>query len=485
MARRATVLIVDDDVDYLGLLRQALTRDFEVVTAQNADEASRRLNFSVDAILLDLRLQGGGEDDRAGIRLLDAIREIRPIPVIIMTAYGDIDVAVESMKLGAADFIQKTRVNLDDLRKILKHVIERSRAERRAAELEKEVQRLEPWDLIGGNSKLEALRRVIDTVADDGHTTVLVRGETGTGKELVARAIHTRGARQTGPFVAVALPALPPTLIERELFGHVRGAFTDAREGRQGYIQKAAGGVLFLDEIGDLGRELQPKLLRFLDSRAFAPVGSTAEVPVDVQVVCATNRNLEEAVRAGEFREDLYYRLRTMEIVLPPLRERLDDVPALADHFLFLLRRQGRTRAAGMTSAALDRLCRYSFPGNVRELRSLVERAVMMAAVHSHAMIDIEDLPAEMTAATPLVRAPRDGEQINLDAELARAELAFIERALQITEGRKSEAWKLLGLNDRFALLRRVKRIRDDHPTLINDYPILKTRYVDTTERTA
>lgn len=484
MPRRATVLIVDDDADYLGLLRQALSRDFEIVTAQSADEASRRLNFAVDAMLLDLRLDGGGEDDRAAIRLLDAVREIRPIPVIIMTAYGDIDAAVESMKLGAADFIQKSRVNLEDLRKILKHVIERSRAERRAAELEQEVQRLAPWDLIGGNSRLEALRRVIDTVADDGHATVLVRGETGTGKELVARAIHSRGVRKSAPFMAVALPALPPTLIERELFGHVRGAFTDAREARAGYIQKASGGVLFLDEIGDLGRDLQPKLLRFLDSRAFAPIGSTVEVPVDVQVVCATNRNLEEAVRDGDFREDLYYRLRTIEIVLPPLRERLEDVPLLADHFLFLLRRQGRTRAAGITSAALDRLCRYRFPGNVRELSGIVERAVMMAAVHSHAMIDIDDLPVEVTSAAPLVRTPAEGEQINLDAELARAELAFIERALQITEGRKSEAWKVLGLNDRFALLRRVNRIKDHHPTLINDYPILKTCYVESAERT-
>jgi DNA-binding NtrC family response regulator len=485
MARRSTILIVDDDADYLGLLQQALSRDFEIVIARNADEANRRLNFSIDAMLLDLRLEGGGEDDRAGIRLLDAVRDVRPIPVIIMTAYGDVDVAVQSMKLGAADFIQKSRVNLDDLRRILVHVIERSRAERRAAELELEVQRLEPWDLIGDNRRLNELRQVIDAVADDGHATVLVRGETGTGKELVARAVHTRGVRKESPFVAVNLPALPPTLIERELFGHVRGAFTDAREARQGYIQKSAGGVLFLDEIGDLGRELQPKLLRFLDTRSFAPIGSTTEIPIDVQVVCATNRKLEDAVRDGEFREDLYYRLRTIEIVLPPLRERLEDVPLLVDHFLFLLRRQGRTRAAGTTAAALDRLCRYAFPGNVRELRAIVERAVMMASVHTHAMIDVDDLPAEITNAIPMVRHPRDGEQIDLDAELARAELACIERALEITEGRKGDAWRLLGLNDRFALLRRVKRIRDLHPDFINDYPILRTCYVEPAERTA
>lgn len=484
MARRR-VLIVDDDVEYLALLQQGLSRDFEIVTAQTADEANRRLQFSVDAMLLDLRLNGGGEDDRTGIRLLDAVREIRRIPVIIMTAYADVDAAVEVMRLGAADFVQKARVNIDDLRKILGHVIERTRAERRAAEIEEDYQKLEPWDLIGNNRRLDDLRRLIDVVAADGRANVLVRGETGTGKELVARAIHTRGSRKNGPFVGFALPALPPTLIERELFGHTRGAFTDAREGRQGYIQKADGGVLFLDEIGDLSIDLQPKLLRFLDSRTFASVGSTVEIPVDVQVVCATNRNLEEAVRKREFREDLYYRMRTVEVVLPPLRERLDDVPLLVDHFLFVLRRQGRTRVAGVTSAALDRLRRYGYPGNVRELGAIVERAVMMAGVNGHPMIDLDDLPADITSAVPLLRQPREGEEIDLAAELARAELACIERALQITEGRKGEAWRLLGLNDRFALLRRVKKIRDDHPDFLNDYPILRTCYAESTERSA
>jgi DNA-binding NtrC family response regulator len=486
MARRPNVLIVDDDAEYLILLRQALSRDFEVITAQGVDEANRRLNFTVDAMLLDLRLEGGGEEDRAAIRLLDAVRDMRPpIPVIVMTAFGDVEAAVEAMKLGAADFILKARVNLDDLRKILRHVIEHSLSERRNVQLEEQVHKLQPWDLIGDSTRLNELRAIIDAVAEEGRSTVLVRGETGTGKELVARAVHLRGVRKSGPFAAVSLPALSPTLIERELFGHVRGAFTDAKEARQGFMQQAAGGVLFLDEIGELSRELQPKLLRFLDNRMFAPLGSTVEIPVDVQVVCATNRNLEEAVREGIFREDLYYRLRTIEIRLPPLRERLEDVPLLIDHFLHLLRRQGHTRTAGITSAALDRLCRYSFPGNIRELRAIVDRAVTMATVHAHAMIDLEDLPSEITSSAPLIRQPREGERIDLDAELARAELACIERALQITEGRKSEAWRLLGLNDRFALLRRVKRIRDDHPDFMNDYPILRTCYVDPTERTA
>lgn len=483
MARRWNILIVDDDLEYLGLLQKGLSRHFEITTARTADEANRKLHFA-DALLLDLRLNAGGEEDRTAIRLLDAVREERPIPVIIMTAYGDVDAAVESMKLGAADFVQKARVNVDDLHKILVHVIERTRAERSAAEAREELKRIQPWELIGANRKLDALRQLIEAVAEQGRSTVLVRGETGTGKELVARAIHSRGARKDSPFVGVAVPSLAATLFEGELFGHVKGAFTGAHEKRQGWIQKAAGGVLFLDEIGDLAFELQPKLLRFLDSRSYTPVGSTTEIPVDVQVVCATNVDLKDAVARKEFREDLYYRLHTIEIVLPPLRERLDDVPLLVDHFLHVQRRQGHTRIAGITGSALDRLQRYSFPGNIRELKAIVERAVTMATVHSHALVDVDDLPAEITAAAPLIRQPRDGEQIDLDAELARAELACIERALEITEGRKSDAWRLLGLNDRFALLRRVKRIRDDHPDFINDYPILRTCYVEPTERT-
>jgi DNA-binding NtrC family response regulator len=483
-ARRPTALIVDDDAEYARMLALALSRDFEVVTVHTADEANRRLQFTIDVVLLDLRLKNGEDgEDRSGMMLLDALRETRPIPVVIMTAYADVDVAVEAMKLGAADFIQKSRLDVPQLRKMLLNAIERSRLERKVAELEQQMQKLEPWELIGDTHRMNELRDMIKVVAEDGRTTVLIRGETGTGKELVARAVHSRGSRKDAPFVAVALPALPPTLIESELFGNTKGAFTDAKEARLGYIQKASGGVLFLDEIGDLKPDLQPKLLRFLDSRSFAQVGSTTEISVDVQVVCATNRKLEEAVQSGEFRDDLYYRLRTFEIVLPPLRDRLDDVPLLIDHFLFQLRRQGRTRAAGMSAAALDRLCRYAFPGNIRELKAIVERAVMMSALHTHVVIDTDDLPAEITSVAPLVRVSVDGDRIDLEGELARAELACVERALQVTEGRKSEAWRVLGLNDRFALLRRVKRIRDDYPDLINEYPILRNCYVDSTER--
>jgi len=482
-ARRLTLLIVDDDVDYAAMLARTLGVDFDVAVAHNADEAHRRLQFSVDVVLLDLRLKDNDDqEDRSGMMLLEALRETRPIPVVIMTAYADVDVAVEAMKLGAADFIQKSRLDVVQLRKMLFNSIERVHLRRKVDEFE----RREAWELIGDTKRMNDLRRIIETVAEDGYATVLVRGETGTGKEMVAKAIHRRGIRKNAPFKPVALVGIASTLIESELFGHVRGAFTDARTNRPGWIQDASGGILFLDEIGDVGRDVQPKLLRFLDTRRFTPVGSTKEVSVDVQIVCATNRNLEEAVQSGEFRQDLYYRLRTIEIVLPPLRERLEDVPLLVDHFLFQFRKQGRTRAAGITAAALDRLCRYSYPGNVRELNTcILEHAMMMASLHGHVMIDIDDLPANVTSAAPLVRVPGPDDQIDLDGELARAELTCIERALQVTEGHKSEASRILGLNDRFALLRRVKRIRDEYPDLLNDYPTLRDCYVESAERLA
>jgi DNA-binding NtrC family response regulator len=477
------LLIVEDDPDYLHALEQALAQEFSISSASCLEEAHRQLRANLDLVLLDVRLTEEEQGGREGLVLLEAIQQILPqVPVVMMTAYGDIDLAVEAMKLGATDFVQKARIDIREFRKVLRNALERSRLARRVAELEEEMQRLEPWEMVGDHPRIQEVRKLVEMVANDGYSTVLIRGETGTGKELVARAVHTRGWRKEAPFVSVALPALAPSLVERELFGHVRGAFTDARESRPGYIEKAAGGVLFLDEIGELTTEIQPKLLRFLDSRAYAPLGSTVENKVDIQVVCATNRNLEEAIKVGVFREDLYYRLRTVEITLPPLRERVEDIPLLVDHFLFQFRRQGRTHLAGITRAALSSLARYSFPGNVRELRSVVERAMMLANVNDHALIDVEDLPLEVQSPKQFAvsgAAPVIGEGVNLDAELARVELGYMEKSLELTEGRKTEAWRLLGLNDRFALLRRVKRIREQYPQLLEQFPLVRDRYAE------
>jgi DNA-binding NtrC family response regulator len=482
---RPNVLIVDDDPKYLSLLREGLSTQFDVATATTAEEAHRRLQFPIDAMLLDLRLNGGGADDLDGMRLLEAVKDLkaRSVPTIIMTSFADVDVAVDVMRLGAADFVQKSRVSHDDLRKILKHVIARGQAERGKAEAEEERRRVEPWELVGNNRRLDNIRELIDAVARDGRITVLIRGETGTGKEVVARSIHKRGVRSERPMMTSAIGDRASTLIESELFGHEKGSFTGAEKRHDGLFRAAAGGVLFLDEIGEVPREVQAKLLRFLENRKVTPLGSTLEIPVDVQLVCATNRNLEEAVENGSFREDLYYRIRGMEIFLPPLRERMEDVPLLVDHFLFLLRQQRATRVAGITTAALDRLCRYRFPGNVRELQTIINNAAVMARLHSHTMIDMDDLPLHVTSTAPWIREPRAGEPIDLIGERARAELACIDRALQLTEGRKTEAWRLLGLKNRFALRQRLERINKLRPDFINDYPTLRACYADLIER--
>ncbi len=478
------ILIVDDDAAYRQALTEALEREFAVVAASSADEAQEKITKALAAVLLDVRLKDESTANRDGLVLLETIKQVQPdLPVVMMTNYGDIDIAVEAMRLGAADFIQKARLDVREFRKVLRNAIEHSKLRRRLAGLEEDLRRLEPWELVGDDPKIQELRRLVDIVAEDGVSTVLVRGETGTGKELVARAVHSRGRRSTAPFVAVSLPALSRELIESELFGHSRGAFTDAKATRVGYFEKAQGGVLFLDEIGELPPELQAKLLRFLETRTFARIGSTQEIAVDIQVVAATNRDLDHAIKLGQFREDLYFRLKAMDLRVPPLRERPDDIPLLSDHFLFTFGQAGRTKLAGISPAALELLGKYSFPGNVRELRAVIERAMMLGNNNGHTLIEPSDLPLEVQQVaqptTQNVSVPITESGINLDAELARLELAYIQDALQLTEGRKTEAWRVLGLNDRFALRRRVRRIGEAYPHLINSFSLVQRLYYE------
>jgi DNA-binding NtrC family response regulator len=485
---RGTILIIDDDKEYLQALETALGRDFAVVAASTPEEAQLKVDQGAALVLLDIRLNENDPASKDGLALLESIKQRQPdLPVVMMTAYGDIDIAVEAMKLGAADFIQKARVDVREFRKVLNNALQRSRLERKVVGLEEELRRLEPWELVGDDPKIQKVREDLEMVAQDGYSNVLIRGETGTGKELAARAIHSRGWRKEAPWVAVAISALPRELVETELFGHVKGAFTDAKQSRMGYIEKAKGGVLFLDEIGDLATEVQLKLLRALEARKFARVGSTDEIAVDIQVVCATNRNLEGAIQQGHFRQDLYFRLKTMEICLPPLRERTGDIPLLVDHFLFVFRQQGRTKLAGITPAALERLAPYPFPGNVRELSSLIQRAMMLANNNRHSLIEVSDLPLELQGGQAVVapppptavsaRLPEGG--VNLDEELARTELEYIDEALRLTEGKKTEAWRMLGLNDRFALRRRVKRIGEAYPHLVEASALVRSLYYE------
>lgn len=487
MTQLPTLLIVDDDEAFLGSLERALKRNFETVIASDEAGALRAFGGEPDVVLLDIRLDESDPHNRGGVKLLQQILETQPgVPVVMTSAYGDIETAVECMRLGAADFIHKLDFSqkpagLKELRQRLMAALDRAQLSRKVEQLEEQLKRLEPVEIVGASSRLNEIKELIRVVAQEGYVTTLITGETGTGKEMVAHAIHRLGRRAKGPFVAVAIPALNPNLIESELFGHEQGAFTGAKARHVGYIEKAKGGVLFFDEIGDLPGEAQLKLLRFLEERTFSRVGSTHEISVDVQIVCATNRDLEEAIAQGAMREDLYFRLKSFQMHLQPLRDRLDDIDLLTASFLKHFRAQGRTQIAEISHDAADALRKYHWPGNVRELKAVLERANIYANYHGHARIEKEDLPLELLKnVTPETKsAPRVDLDagIDLDAELARVECSYIERALSLTEERKTEAWKLLGLNDRFALLRRAKNLLRSYPELGAEFPTVQKLY--------
>lgn len=476
------ILVIDDDIDFLSSLERYLRSEFSILTALSVEDARKLLVADISLILLDIRLKNNDPNNREGIDFLKEVKSEYPeIPVIMVTAWGDIDTAVEAMKLGAADFIQKGRVDIREYKKVINNVLEKTRLEKKIGLLEEELQKTEPSEIIGEDPAILEIKKVIEMVARDGETTVLIRGETGTGKEIVARAIHKSGKRRGGPFVAISISALSKTLIESELFGHEKGAFTGADKRKIGYLEKADGGVLFLDEIGDLDLDIQIKLLRFLETKSFSRVGSTEEIKVDVQFLTATNRDLEKAMKEGRFREDLYYRLKTVEINLPPLRKRKGDIPLLAKYFLEHYRKIGKTKCEGMAKEVLNYLVNYHWPGNVRELKASIERAIIYANYYHHNEILPEDLPVEVRGGSALpkkkflVNIPEEG--INIKEELARLELTYMEEALRRCDGKKTKAYKLLGYRDRFTFQRRIKKLLASFPRLIEEFPYIKTKY--------
>lgn len=473
---KPTILIVDDDEDFRAALGRVLRSDYQVRHAGSLAEAMARLSPPPDAVILDIRLAADDLANRDGLLFLRRLHaELPHVPAVMVTALGDVEVAVESMREGAVDFLQK-RSDIREMRARLKQALEHGRLTQRVEELERDLQRVEPWQMVGQGAAMRELRRMAEVLGRDGSVTVLIRGETGTGKELVARAVHAAGRRSSGPFVPVMINSLPLSIVEAELFGHEASAFTDARRQRIGYLERAHGGVLFLDEIGELGLDVQVKLLRLLETREFQRLGGSQPLHLDVQVVAATNADLEASVEAGSFRRDLYYRLRVAEIVVPPLRERPEDVPELVEHFLDLFRRQGK-RAGGIAPAALARLQSLPWPGNVRQLKNALESALVHAELRGHARIELDDLaasgapPGGPVTAEAAAGVPPGGIQ----RALARVELAYVDRALASTGGKKAEAWKLLGYHDRFAPYRRVRRILERFPELREEFPRVDT----------
>lgn len=443
------ILVVDDEESMRHMLVLLLSREGYSVDAvedgHKALEALRRQDY--DFILCDIRMPG--MDGMEFLKRLRGLPEVEPT-VIMMSAYGTIDTAIECMKLGAYDYIAKP-FRKDEILLTLKKAEEREGLKREVLRLREEVRREYSFaNMVTKSPKMQEIFQTIRKVADYD-ATVLITGESGTGKELVARAIHYNGRRRKGPFIPVNCGAIPQALLESELFGYIKGAFTDARRDKKGLFEEAHGGTLFLDEIGELPKELQVKLLRALEEGQIRRLGDTKPIKVDVRIIAATAKDLTLEVKEGRFREDLYYRLRVIPIHIPPLRERMEDIPLLADHFLRIYNAKTGKALKGFTSEAMRVLTSYEYPGNVRELENAIERAVIL-----------EDgdyiTPKGLYFAGEGRGEGHPGRPEGLSIRSAQRELEkrLIQKALREAKGNKSKAAKLLEISYR-ALLYKIQ----------------------------
>ena len=442
------IVIVEDDRNMGEMLEVDLRlRGFETVWCPTAEEALAQWQpDDWDVVLADVKLPG-----MHGLDLCARIVTNRPdIPVVVITAFGSMETAMAAMRVGAYDFVNKP-VDTDALALVLERAVRHRALQDKVKVLSEALAQSQRFEaLIGESPPMQQLYQYLALVAASD-ATVLITGESGTGKELVAQALHTHSRRATGPFVPVNCPTLPPALLESELFGHVRGAFTDARTERIGLFLQADGGTLFLDEIGEVPLELQPKLLRVLETSAIRPVGSNTERHVDVRVLVATNRDLEAAVEAGRFREDLFYRINVITIEVPPLRVRGTDMLLLAQHFLARATARSGKPVTGITEGAAAKLLAYTWPGNVRELRNAIERAV---ALTRYERIVVEDLPDRIRTyhtSHLLIGSDDPTELVSMD----EVEQRYIHHVLKVVGGNKTLAARILGF-DRKTLYRKL-----------------------------
>ncbi len=443
---KAGILIVDDDKDILATAKMFLKQRFDQVqTESNPTEIEARLKeYEYDVVLLDMNFKKGEQDGAAGLNALSGIVKQAPgTTVIMMTAYGEVNLAVEAMKNGAADFITKPWRN----EKLFSTITNALKLKKSSEQVEglKALQRGDSaFAELKGSS--QSMLDVLNIIRKVGPTdaSILIRGENGTGKELAARAIHESSDRKDEIFVAVDLGSLTSSLFESELFGHVKGAFTDAKTDKVGRFELANGGTLFLDEVGNLPMPLQAKLLTALQSRTIQRVGSSKSISVDIRLVCATNSPLPEMVANGEFRQDLLYRINTIELEMPPLRERKGDVAVLANHFLSLYSKKYQRKGKVLDRHILKHLDAYHWPGNVRELQQTIERAIIMSEDQAIQLSDV-GLPGTRV----------EGEETNLD--LKSNEKRLILKALEKNGGNVTHAAKDLGI-DRLALYRRMEK---------------------------
>jgi two-component system response regulator HydG len=433
-----TVLVVDDERSNIESLEKIFVREgMRVLTANDAKQALEQARtHRVHVVLTDLMMPG-----TTGLDLLRALKQVAPeVEVVLMTAYGSVEAAVSAMREGAYDFVEKPLKRMTIVKSIRK-AAERQKLVAENRSLKNEIKLLTKREIVGSSP---AWRRVIDiaTQAAPSLATVLVLGESGTGKELIARYIHERSARAKGPFIAVNCAAIPETILESELFGHERGAFTGATGKKDGRFARATAGTLFLDEIGELSPAVQVKLLRVIQEGEYEPLGGHT-VKADVRIVAATNRDLLAEVHAGRFREDLYYRLNVIAVTAPPLRARREDVPLLTDHFLGLYSaKNGRPRLT-LTRPALEKMLDYSWPGNVRELENVIERAVVLSRNETLTEQDLPDAIAHAAPAEPTALT------FQIGTTLDEIELRVIRETLRHTKGDKSLAAQLLGISTR------------------------------------
>jgi DNA-binding NtrC family response regulator len=437
---KGRVLVVDDERHQRDILQMILESEgYETDTAGNGRQAAQAIRAQgFDVVLTDLKMP-----DMNGIALLSELLKAQPgLCVVLMTAHGSIDSAVEAMKKGAFDYLRKP-LEKEELLLVLRRAMERTQLVRENRMLHEQLRdRFRIDNIVGAHGSMQDVFRIVHKVAVST-STVLIYGESGTGKELVARALHHASDRRDRPFYAVNVAALPESILEAELFGHERGAFTGAEARKIGLFEQASGSTLFLDEVGDLKRDLQVKLLRTLQEREIMRVGGTERIKVDVRIIAASNLDLEQAVKQGRFREDLYYRLNVIPIVLPPLRERQTDIPLLVDHFLL---KHGGGRKRSVSPEALEILVEYDWPGNVRQLESVIERAILLG--EGDVIVPI-DLPAAIRAR---ISTPRDAPGLEIpDAgiDLDALERSLILKALDKAQGNVSRAARLLGLSRR------------------------------------
>jgi DNA-binding NtrC family response regulator len=446
--KKTEVLVVDDERDTCELLEMALSRQgMQVTTCTTAVDALEKVSSrDFDVVLTDLTMP-----DVNGLELCERIIALRPdVPVVLITGHATLDTAMGAIRAGAYDFVTKPIES-----KTLGVVVSRAVQHRRLRDQIKQLRAANDASaslIVGGSPAMRKVADLIDRVGDSD-ASVLIHGETGTGKELVARAVHNKSKRREGPFVAINCAAVPHSLLESELFGHARGAFTDAKSTRVGLFQQANGGTLFLDEIGELPIDVQPKLLRALQERKVRPVGDNREIPYDARIVAATNRDLENEVREKRFREDLYYRINVVKVEVPPLRARGSDTLHLAHHFLKVFAERSGKPTIELSERAAERLMAYEWPGNVRELENCIEHAVALARFEQ---VTVEDLPEKLRGylAGSFVATANDPTEIVTMEEL---EKRYLLRVFKLVGNNKSRAAEVLGI-DRRTMYRKLER---------------------------